>query len=276
MPDTVLPGLVPPSNTIFCRLTPCGQFLVAFNVVQNELVVYRYRGVELGLREAAAAGTAAAERPAGGASQRRQQPPPPPRQQHDEQEQQQPRPAVPQQHPSGSSGVVSGGQQQPSMSGQSSVQQAAAGSSGSVAGTGAAAVPRPQPGQPLPAQRVHDAAPPPPAAAAAALARVSFADVFVEQWRCSPAAASSEEQLVPDFCLVAHSRLLLVASAPRETQLMDADGLLPICDSITFHLVTLETGQVEDRCGGWWLEAQAARWGRWRTGAGGGGWGHRL
>jgi hypothetical protein len=47
VPDTPIPGLEPPPNTSFSRFTPCGRYLVAFDVSSNEVVLYSHNGLQM-------------------------------------------------------------------------------------------------------------------------------------------------------------------------------------------------------------------------------------
>eukprot|EP00887_Chlorella_sp_A99_P000716 scaffold5.g716.t1 len=219
-PGAALPGLAPPPNTAFCRFTPCGCFLLAVQTVQNELVCYRYRSVERCLPEAPGPAAPGADAPAAMEADAAVAGAAAPATQQQQQQQQQGQGfqlghQLPQEHqaPHGAAEAVS------------------------------------PPEAPLPVQPVQQqaAAGPPPALSGGPL---RFSDLFAEAWRCSPALPSSEEQLAPGFCLAVGPGLVLVASASRETgqvQVVDSEGLLPVCDSVAFHLVRLESGCVEDR-----------------------------
>lgn len=45
VPDTQVPGPVPPPNTVLACFTPCGRFLLGFQPVANEVVAYRFKGL---------------------------------------------------------------------------------------------------------------------------------------------------------------------------------------------------------------------------------------
>ena len=45
-PDTPVPGPVPPPNTVLVCFTPCGRFLLGFQPVANEVVAYRFKGLQ--------------------------------------------------------------------------------------------------------------------------------------------------------------------------------------------------------------------------------------
>ncbi|EFN57545.1 hypothetical protein CHLNCDRAFT_143175 [Chlorella variabilis] len=53
VPDTAVPGVVPPPNTVLYCFTPCGHFLVAFQPVSNEVVAFRFKGLNMGISASA-------------------------------------------------------------------------------------------------------------------------------------------------------------------------------------------------------------------------------
>lgn len=200
MPTAVLPGLHPPPNTSLARLSPCGQLLLAFDLLHNELVAYWLKGVnqcivhvpEISCGAGPAAGPAIYEAA--------------PAQRKDATQSTAPAaPAPPQQ---------SQQQQQQHLSEQGQERE-----------------------HHQYQQHQHQYQP-----------SFAFQDVFVEAWRASPLGPASEERLAPGLCLVAGGgALLIVASAtPCEPQqLLEAEGLLPLCDSITFYCLRAESGELE-------------------------------
>ncbi|KAL4425493.1 hypothetical protein ABPG75_009509 [Micractinium tetrahymenae] len=47
VPDTAVPGLVPPPNTVIHSFSPCGQYLIAFQPVTSEVVAFRFKGLHV-------------------------------------------------------------------------------------------------------------------------------------------------------------------------------------------------------------------------------------
>lgn len=47
VPDTVVPGVVPPPNSVLSCFTPSGDYLIAFQPISNELVAYRFKGLHI-------------------------------------------------------------------------------------------------------------------------------------------------------------------------------------------------------------------------------------
>lgn len=45
VPNTAVPGLVPPPNTVFHSFSPCGRYLIAFQPVTSEVVAFRFKGL---------------------------------------------------------------------------------------------------------------------------------------------------------------------------------------------------------------------------------------
>ena len=111
VPDTPVPGLVPPRNTVLSCFTPCGRFLIAFQPISSEVVAFRFKGLHIstslvpppaaapalvpdaaGAAAVAGAGGGLAQGPLQAQQQPPQQPPPQPQQQPLQQAQQQPLP----------------------------------------------------------------------------------------------------------------------------------------------------------------------------------------
>jgi hypothetical protein len=215
VPDTAVPGVAPPPNTVLLCFTPCGHSLVAFQPITNEVVLYKFKGLHRVTSAPPPARHAAAADPAGAA---------------------------------------------PAAAAASAGVQPAARDAGAAGGAatppqhernGQASAQPQQPQQPREQQQQQPQAGA-GGPAAAPHARVAFGDVFEEQWRCCPCPAH-EEQLAADFCLVAHGRHLLVATASAERQppagAHGAALLLPRVDSTTFHLVRC-AGVCVCGCGG--------------------------
>ncbi|KAL4421088.1 hypothetical protein ABPG77_009615 [Micractinium sp. CCAP 211/92] len=67
VPNTPVPGLVPPPNTVIHSFSPCGRYLIAFQPVTSEVVAYRFKGLHMASGAKSAEPTAAP--PAHGADQ---------------------------------------------------------------------------------------------------------------------------------------------------------------------------------------------------------------
>ncbi|GAB4816686.1 hypothetical protein N2152v2_003732 [Parachlorella kessleri] len=320
VPSVPFPQLSPPQNLCLCRFTPCGRYLIAFNSARGELVLYRFRGLQLsvsgdgasvlpsplpptsthivrvkrprsptaaasagghpsargaprpqqhgtlaspathgggGVRFAAGllasagaaphaaspvdrqARPAASQQPGqshqghtlapGPPSQQQQQPrvsaetapqPPQLRLQQQQQQQQQPLRPAPFQRP----------QQQRQLAVTGRLAHAGRGGrrserewGGSSSDTGPSA-----------------------AGSGHQQQQLQFGDVF-EPYACLQITTSGDEQVATDFALVAHGHLLIVASSSPEGALMDAEGVLPLAEATTLHVVDLASRKVVDR-----------------------------
>lgn len=183
VPNTAVPGLVPPPNTVFHSFSPCGRYLIAFQPVTSEVVAFRFKGLHWA---SGAAGT--------------------------------PPTAAPQSQTAGQQAAV---QPQPQVrTGQRQQQQE------QLQG-------HPQ-GQQAEDLQEH---------------AVAFGDIFEEHWRCCP-CPGRQEQISPEFCAVAHGRHLLLCTAsperPPPAGALGAAELVPSVESITFHLVELDSGVLLD------------------------------
>ncbi len=59
VPNTPVPGLVPPPNTVIHSFSPCGRYLIAFQPVTSEVVAYRFKGLHMASGAKSAEPTAA-------------------------------------------------------------------------------------------------------------------------------------------------------------------------------------------------------------------------